>query len=409
MDQAQKIIDKALSYTDQIIETQRALVATVALGPDNGGDGETAKAELVQGWLADMGLNIERIDAPDERVPAGSRPNIAAVLPGAGAGPKTWVLSHLDVVPPGELSLWGGDPWVLRVEGDKLYGRGVNDNHAGLVSSLFGLKAIVELGITPPGDVGLLMVADEETGSGYGLDYVVNARPDLFSPEDIIVVPDAGREDGTMIEVAEKSMLWLKVEVIGKQVHASVPQKGKNALYAAARMMVAVREVAAQFPGEDALFSPPFSTMEPTRKEAGVSNINTVPGRDVFYIDCRVLPDRSLADVKAAFSQKFLAIAAEEGVSVEISVVQELQAPPATAADSPVVQALQRCIGRVLNVEAKPAGIGGGTVAAFFRKKGLSAAVWQTAEETAHMPDEWTSLEALVKDSAIFGLLYAGF
>ena len=184
---------------------------------------------------------------------------------------------------------------------------------------------------------------------------------------------------------------------------------GKNALYAAARMMVAVREVAARFPGHDDLFSPPFSTMEPTRKEAGVENINTVPGRDVFYIDCRVLPPVALDEVIAAFREVFGAIASEEGVGVELSVVQQLQAPPATAADSPVVKALQKCINRVLDVEAKPAGIGGGTVAAFFRKKGLPAAVWQTAEETAHMPDEWTSLDALVKDSAIFGLLYAGF
>lgn len=409
MDQTQQIIDKALSYKDQIIDAQRALVAVPALGPDNGGDGETAKARLVEPWLKELGLKIERIDAPDERVPNGLRPNIAAVLPGGGHGPKIWVLSHLDVVPPGDKSLWGGDPWVLRVQGDKLLGRGVNDNHAGLVASFFGMKAIVELGITPPGDVGLLMVADEETGSAYGLDYVVDTRPDLFSPDDIIVVPDAGREDGTMIEVAEKSMLWLKVEVTGQQVHASVPQKGKNALYAAARMMVAVRDVAARFPGEDKLFSPPISTMEPTRKEAGVENINTVPGRDVFYIDCRVLPNVDLNDVITAYEETFGDIAGQEGVSVNISVVQKLQAPPATAADAPVVKSLQRAISRVLGVEAKPAGIGGGTVAAFFRKKGLSAAVWQTAEETAHMPDEWTSLEALTKDSAIFGLLYAGF
>ncbi len=409
MDQAQQIIEKAQSFKAQIIEAQRELVAIPALGPDNGGDGEMAKARLVQSWLEDLGLQIQRIDAPDDRVPGGLRPNIAAVLPGSGNGPRVWVLSHLDVVPPGELSLWGGDPWTLRVDGDRLYGRGVNDNHAGLVASYFGLKAIAELGITPPGDVGLLMVADEETGSAYGLDHVVDARPDLFSPDDIIVVPDSGREDGSMIEVAEKSMLWLKVVVTGKQVHASVPQKGKNALYAAARMMVAVREVAARFPGNDELFSPPFSTMEPTRKEVGVENINTVPGRDVFYVDCRVLPPVPLDEVIAAFGEVFGAIAKEEGVGVEISIVQKLQAPPATSEDSPVVKALQKCIGKVLGVEAKPAGIGGGTVAAFFRKKGLPAAVWQTAEETAHMPDEWTSLNALVKDSAIFGLLYSGF
>ena len=46
-------------------------------------------------------------------------------------------------------------------------------------------------------------------------------------------MPDAGNENGTMIEVAEKSILWLKFKILGKQTHGSMPEKGINAFKAA--------------------------------------------------------------------------------------------------------------------------------------------------------------------------------
>lgn len=407
MSPAEQLLAKVESYRDQMIEAQRQLVALPALGPDNGGQGEGEKARLVLSWLEEMGLDLERADAPDPRVPEGLRPNLLARLPG-GEGPAVWVLSHLDVVPVGERQLWSSDPWTLRVEGDRLYGRGTSDNHQGLVSSLFGLKALVELRLAPPGPAGLVLVSDEETGSAYGLGHVLQVRGELFTPQDLIVVPDAGEPEGDFIEVAEKSMLWLKVEVTGRQVHASTPERGVNALAAAARMMVAVREVAQRFPASDPLFSPPQSTFEPTRQEAGVPNINTIPGRAVFYVDSRVLPGVDLDQVQAAFAEIFGRIAAEEGVSLNLEPVQRLQAPPGTDPDCPVVAALTRAIERVRGVQARAGGVGGGTVAALFRQQGLAAAVWNSWQHTAHMPDEYCLLSDLVADAKVFALLFAG-
>ena len=275
------------------------------------------------------------------------------------------------MVPTGDPDAWTSDPWTLRVEGDRLYGRGTVDNHQGLLSSFFALKAVIETGEEPAGPCGLLMVSDEETGSGHGLDHVLKVRPDMFQPADLIVVPDAGEPEGDFIEVAEKSILWLKVEVTGKQVHASTPDKGINALYASARMMVETRELHKDFPGRNPLFSPPGSTFEPTRKEAGVPNVNTIPGRDVFYIDCRVLPDLALEQVMDTVRNRFSAIAAETSTQVKIEPVQRLQAPAGTDPEAPVVKALQKAIKQVRGVEARPGGVGGGTVAAFFRQRGL--------------------------------------
>jgi succinyl-diaminopimelate desuccinylase len=268
------------------------------------------------------------------------------------------------------------------------------------------VKALLDLKVAPARTVALALVADEETGSGKGLDFLLKEHHHLFSPDDLIIVPDAGSPDGTMIEVAEKSMLWLKLTVIGRQCHASRPELGNNTLSAAAHIIVALEALRREFPLNNDLFRPPVSTFEPTKKEANVPNINTIPGRDVFYLDCRVLPEYDLTLVK----ERVLAIAQEAGgplgVKVEMETVQDLPSAPATDPEAPVVQALARAIRTVYGRKAAPRGIGGGTVAAFFRQRGLPAAVWMTVSQTAHQPNEFCLLSNLVGDAKVLAHVF---
>lgn len=392
-------------YRQEMVALQRELVGRVAVGPDQGGPGEGEKAAFVKDLLTGWGLEVENFPAPDPRVKGGERPNLVAWLPGK-SDRKVWVLSHLDVVPPGDESLWQSDPYTLRVDGDRLIGRGTEDNHHGIVTSLMAVKAFLDLGITPPRTVALALVSDEETGSGKGLDFVLKEHGRLFSPEDLIIVPDAGSPDGTMVEVAEKSMLWLKLTVTGKQCHASHPELGANTLKAAAHMIVALEALEGEFSIRNELFKPPESTFAPTKKEANVPNINTIPGRDVFYLDCRVLPDYDLVQVQERIAGIVGEVAGRLGVQVELEPVLEQPSAPVTAADAPVVQALARAIMAVYGREARPQGIGGGTVAAFFRRAGLPAAVWMTVSQTAHQPNEYCSLEGLVGDAKVLAHVF---
>ncbi len=170
-------LDRIMTALDgsasDIINLQSALTARVALGPENGGSGEHEKAAFVEGLFSDLHPDrLEVIKAPDERAREGHRPSVIAKWAGTKAGPTVWVLSHSDIVPPGDLSLWETDPFSVRVEGDRVIGRGVEDNQHGIVSSYLAIKAILESGVPLPRSVGLAVVADEETGSRYGLDYV---------------------------------------------------------------------------------------------------------------------------------------------------------------------------------------------------------------------------------------------
>jgi succinyl-diaminopimelate desuccinylase len=349
---------------------------------------------------------LEEYKAPDEMAQYGYRPNLIAKWGDTQKGPTIWVLSHSDIVPPGDLLLWQGDPYQIKVEGDRIIGRGVEDNQHGFVSSYLGLKAVIESGQRLDKPVGLAVVADEETGSVYGLSYLLKHHQGLFKKHDLIIVPDGGNEEGTMIEVAEKSMLWVKFTVMGQQCHASTPDKGKNSLFGAAKLILALGKLKEQFDSFDELFSPPTSTFEPTKMETNVPNINTIPGRNVFYMDCRILPEFKVDEIIAACKQIAGQISSELNLEIEIDATYREDATAPTPADAPVAKALARAIKRVTGKEAMPMGIGGGTVAAFFRRVGLPAAVWCTVSDTAHQPNEYCLISSLITDAKIFACLY---
>lgn len=403
----ERVFSRIDSYRPQMIELQRKLTAAVALGPDNGGEGEEAKAQVVREFLCDLGLeNLQEFPAPDHRVPGGVRPNLSARLKGKNSGRTNWILSHLDIVPPGDLHMWEHDPYDLVVKEDRVIGRGVEDNQQGMVSSLFALKALIEEGVTPLHDAALLLVSDEETGSKYGLGHVIATHPRLFSPQDFFLVPDAGDPQGTLMEVAEKSICWIRFHTRGKQCHASVPEAGVNAFKAASHLVVRLNALYEHFEARDELFAPPISTFEPTKKEANVPSINIIPGEDVFHLDCRVLPEYELDQVLKFIEDECRVVEQQFGVAIDISFPQKEQAAPATSPDAPVVKALGRAIRKVYQVEPQAKGIGGGTVAAYFRRAGLPAVVWGRLDEMAHQPNEYCMLESLIGDAKVMAHLY---
>ncbi len=402
------VFSRIEGYVDDMIALQTELVATPALGPENDGEGELEKSQLLEKWMEDeIGFDsIEHYDAPDDRVSSGKRPNMIAKIRGESSDKTIWVMAHMDVVPPGDLKLWDTDPYkVVKKEG-RIYGRGVEDNHHGIITSLFALKGLKEAGVTPAYDIGIALVSDEETGSKYGIQYLLE-NYDLFGREDFILVPDSGVADGSQIEVAEKSIYWLKFVTEGKSCHASSPEQGINAHRAAANLITRLDKKLHQiYDKKDPVFDPPESTFEPTRKEANVPNVNSIPGEDVFYMDMRVHPDYPLDDVHETISGIIKEVEEEFGVTVTTSPAQREDAAPATPVDAPVVEALAESIKTVYGIEGRPIGIGGGTVAAFFRRAGLNAVVWSKIDDICHQPNEYEVIENMPGDAKVFAHLF---
>jgi succinyl-diaminopimelate desuccinylase len=409
MEDHQRVWKAIEEMKEDIIDFTREILSIPAIAPESGGSGEMEKAErileLISGWGFD---SIERYDSPDDRIPAGKRPNILLRYFGTDRTlPKVWVFSHIDVVPPGDLDKWTGDPYTLRLDGDKMIARGVEDNGQDMVSSLFAVKALMRMGIRSDRDINLFLVADEEVGSAKGMVYLVNEHPELFSKEDLYIVPDAGEQDGSLIEVSEKSIMWLRIRTTGKQVHASVPHQGTNANLAAMRFMVSLYdELNERYPAEDEIYDYARSSFVPTKREANVPNINTIPGEDVSYIDSRILPEYDPDEILGHIKQRAGDFEKEYGVKIEISTLQYEKAAPPTAPDHPVVSLLKDAVKGVYGVDAEPRGIGGGTCAAILRRQGYPAAVWAKLMDTAHMPDETALIGDYIGDAKVFAKVF---
>jgi len=406
----EKIFSWIEKSTDLIVELQTELTKRPAIAPESGGEGEFDKCLFLEEWLKTHGITqLERYDAPDNRAKNERRPNLIATIPGQEKNSRVWILSHFDVVPPGEEKLWHSDPWtVIRKDdnpGPRLIGRGVEDNQQGLTSSVLAALSFCKQGLKPFHTIKLLFASDEEVGSNYGINWLVKNHEGLFQKDDMVLVPDGGDPKGECIEIAEKSVIWMKFTTYGKQAHGAKPDLGSNAFIAGSDLCLRLyNELSGRFNDKNPMFDPDYSTFQPTKKEANVPNINTIPGEDIFYMDMRVLPHYSADNVLSEINRIKSEIEAKYKVTVETNILQLTVSKP-TDKDSPVVKLLAEAVRDIYGVTPKYIGIGGGTMAAPLRNIGLNCAVWTKTQGSLHQPNEYALFENIIGDAKVMALL----
>ncbi len=398
------VLDTIESLREEMKNSLMKMITIPAIGPGNDGDGETKRADFLMELIEDFGFDsIERYDAEDERTSSGIRPNIIATKKGK-TDRNVLVIAHMDIVPEGDLDLWDTDPYEPVFKDGKIYGRGAEDNGQEVIAALYAAKALTLSGITPLYTLKVILVSDEETGSKYGVKHILDKG--LVSPDDIVVVPDHSQERGRKIEIAEKSGLWVKIVAHGKQGHGAAPGSAINANRMMAKYQNRVDELLHEmFDLENGLFSPPVSTFEPTKREKNVPNVNTIPGKEVQYFDCRVIPEIPLDEVKSVFEDTVETVTRETGGEIEIIYETDKEAPPGTPEDAEVVLRLRSAIHKVMGFQPGVCGIGGGTVAALFRRIGMPAAVWATSDCVPHQPNEYAVLDYMVNDCKVFATM----
>ncbi len=387
-------------YKGEMIDTMSHMISIPAISPESGGSGESKRADFLESILKGFGVETKRFDYKDES--GAVRSNIIARY---GSTKKViWIVSHIDTVSAGDLSLWNTDPFKAHVSGGKLYGRGSCDNGQAVIASIYALKALLESKAKLKYGIGIALVADEEIGSTYGIKKLLGEG--IFGKGDMYVVPDWGTPDGSKVEVAEKGVLWLKIKVTGKQTHASTPEQGANAYRYMIRLLNELDErLHEKYNNKNPIFEPPFSTFEMTKREPNVDSVNIIPGTDVSFMDCRVLPDYALDDV-LSYVNSIAAGYAKYGVKVEIEPYSRDDAARPTDMNSELVKLLAAKIYKLRGVKITPVGIGGGTVARYFREGGMQTVVWSTLEDVAHEPNEYAIIENMVNDAKVFSNLY---
>ncbi len=392
------ILDRIGNSQDDIVEMMSGMIAIPAISPETGGDGESARADYLIGFLKGFD-SVERIDVPDGTDPSVMRSNLLARKNGKRKG-TVWIVAHTDTVPVGDISKWDTDPFEAVVKDGSIYGRGTEDNGQSVLSSYIAVRDIVKEPLEGM-SIGIAWVADEEVASEYGTAELI--RRGCFSEDDVFLVPDWGTPAGKYVDVSEKGLIWLDFEITGNSAHASTPGKAVNALKVGALFMNDLLDVFSErFRGQDDLFDPPNSSFEPTRADPTVSNVNTIPGRWSFSVDCRVLPCYRLDDVLETAEVLAERYTKETGAQISVREMQRHEAGRASSTDSPLYRTLTESVKEMSGVTPMPIGVGGATCANFFRLMGCDAYVWETGGGTLHQPNEHVVIDEIIADAKVF-------
>jgi acetylornithine deacetylase len=139
-----------------------------------------------------------------------------------GEPPALVLCGHVDVVPPGDLAQWSGDPFDARVAGGAVVGRGACDMKAGVAAALAAVAAIRSAGVRLRRAVALHLVVGEEDG-GLGA-FGTLARGHTG---DACVIPEP---TGGTLTTACAGALTFTLTVPGRAAHASQRYLGRSAL-----------------------------------------------------------------------------------------------------------------------------------------------------------------------------------
>jgi succinyl-diaminopimelate desuccinylase len=369
-------------------------------------------AELTAGLLQAFGFAAERHAVPDAEVKArglGSITNLV-VRRRYGEGPTIALNAHGDVVAPGEG--WRHDPYGGEIEDGRIYGRATAVSKGDFATYTFALRALEALQAPLKGAVELHFTYDEEVGGELGPGWLLSeglTRPDLLIAA------------GFSYEVvnAHNGCLQMEVTVNGKMAHAAIPDTGIDALQAAVKILDALyalnaqyRQVRSAVPG----IKHPYLNVG--RIEGG-TNTNVVPGKVVFRLDRRMIPEENPQEVEAAVRQAIGEAAARcPGVTVEIKRLLLANALKPTPAQQPLVQALQKHGKALFGVDIPAMGTPLYTDVRLYAQAGVAGVIYGAGprtvlESNAKRPDEHLVLEDLrratkVVARTLFDLLRAG-
>lgn len=394
----QQIADSREAMISDMVEMSRIC----SINPRMGGPGEYERMGWIMRWFDKRQIPYTCYEIPDRAVKEGVRRNVVVTIPGKKETNRSlWLISHVDTVGTGDLSAWKTNPLEPVVQDGKIYGLGCEDNSQAVISTMYACALLHEQGIQADCNIRFYYAADEETGSDFGMKALLDQG--LIQPEDEALVPDGGSVDGSFLEIAEKSQVWLKFTVMGKTAHAAMPALGINACSIGMRFGVELEDTLKEkYSKADTLFNPPESTFELTQKFSNVESPNILPGKDQFCMDMRILPCYSVDEVLNTVDEMIRKYETSyEGVSISKEFLTRTDAPAPTDPHSKVVERLRKVL-EANGCHAYCGGIGGGTCGAILRKKQIPAVIWATLDETCHSPNEYVVIDNLIRDTQIY-------
>ena len=336
-------------------------------------------AVLLGDWAEQAGMAVELIPvASPDGMPRGEA--VLARVAGTGPG-RILFAGHLDTVyPPGEAARR-----PLRIDGDRAYGPGVSDDKGGVLAGLAAIETLLT-NRSRFAELVLLANPDEEDGSP-------GSRPlldRLATGVDAALCLESARENGDLVR-ARKGVADVEVNLRGRAAHAGVePERGANAVLAAARLTVALQALNGSWPQVSVNVGVLRAGHRP----------NVVADHARLLVDVRSASAATFDAVLAAIH----AIAAEPtvpGVTATVAVHQPTP-PWRTTPEARWLLDAARTAGRCTGVPVRFAATGGSADANLLARNGLPVldGLGPVGGDD-HSPAEWLDLASVTPRVAL--------
>ena len=333
----------------------------------------------VRAYLKGHGVE-SRLTYNDEKTKA----NLYATIGPKGAGGV--VLSgHTDVVPVAGQN-WTSDPFKVRRDGGRLYGRGTSDMKSFIAVALHLLPELVKRNLKTP--IHFAFSYDEEVGCHGARPLIRDILDNLPKPKVVIV------GEPTMMKLINqhKGAAAFRVSIHGLEGHSSGPERGVNANFVAVRLISEILRIqdeliAAADPKNG--FQPPYPTFNVGTIKGGTSG-NIIPNHCEFALELRVLPgqttDPIVDRIKAFAANKLLPEMKKVTANADIHFHKHGEIPPLSPWPDSPAEALIRLITGLNEAGAVPYG----TEAGLFQEGGMPTVIFGPGDiAQAHQADEF--------------------
>ena len=263
------------------------------------------------------------------------RASLVATIGGSGDKAPLCFTGHIDTVPLGAAK-WRMDPFAADTDAGKLYGRGTSDMKSGVAAFVVACVNLSGRLERSPG-LELVITAGEETGC-QGAFHLTRKSGALGRAGAVVV----GEPTSNYPFVGHKGAFWVNARTKGVTAHGSMPEKGVNAVFKAARAVAVLEKFR--------FSSPPHPLMGQATLNVGTIrgglNINSVPDEAVIGIDIRTVPSVRHAQIKADLARQL-------GADVELETLLDLESVY-TAPEDPWVQEVFDVMQSILGKRPEP-------------------------------------------------------
>jgi succinyl-diaminopimelate desuccinylase len=280
------------------VELTKQIVRMNTINPP--GD-EEACARVLGSLLESAGCEVAYHKLGEKRA------SLVARIGGSNDKAPLCLTGHIDTVPLGAAP-WSKDPFAGETDDGRLYGRGTSDMKCGVAAFVVATLALASKLERSPG-LELVITAGEEIGCEGAFDLV--RQQGALDRAGAVVV---GEPTSNFPYVGHKGAFWLYARTRGVTAHGSMPERGDNAVYKAARAISELEHF--QFD------NPPHKLMGQATLNVGTVhgglNINSVPDEAVIAIDIRSVPTSRHEDIRRALQQRL-------GPEVELETIIDLE------------------------------------------------------------------------------------